>query len=93
VTPELLRRIGEALYGPRWGAADFQADIGGGERKIRRWVSGKESIPSYVGPELLVLCKRLAAELFEIIKELEALPPDRGPPSRIDPVSDEADED
>ena len=73
MTPEQFARIGAALYGPQWGAPDFSADLGVSERRVRRWISGKEPIPISLAPELIELCTRLRSELDEIVRGLEAL--------------------
>ena len=44
---ELLRRIGEKLYGPRW-QTDLSNAIGVNDRSMRRWVSGEDRIPEGV---------------------------------------------
>ena len=44
---ELLRRIGENLYGPRW-QTDLSNALGVNDRSMRRWVSGEDRIPEGV---------------------------------------------
>ena len=44
---ELLRRIGEKLYGSRW-QTDLSNAIGVNDRSMRRWVSGEDRIPDGV---------------------------------------------
>lgn len=39
MTPELLRQIGEALYGPNW-QAPLARDLGVRDQTVRRWRAG-----------------------------------------------------
>jgi len=41
---DLLRDIGEQLYGPRW-QTDLSRAIEVSDRTMRRWVSGEDSVP------------------------------------------------
>jgi len=77
MTPELLKRIGETLYGPRWGSADFEVDLNVAERTIRRWLNGTAPIPVSIVPELIALCERLGGNLGRIIEELDLMDPRR----------------
>jgi predicted transcriptional regulator len=56
MTPELLRRAGEALYGPQWRRA-IAADLGITDRTIRRWIAGSFPIPAAVALELANICR------------------------------------
>ena len=40
-TPELLRAIGEALFGPRW-QTDLAHHLDVNDRTVRRWLSGQD---------------------------------------------------
>ena len=44
---ELLRRIGESLYGSRW-QTDLSNAISVSDRSMRRWLSGQDQIPEGV---------------------------------------------
>jgi hypothetical protein len=53
MTPDLLRRIGEALHGEHW-QAPLARRLGVAERSMRYWLAGRE-IPEGVRDELVVL--------------------------------------
>jgi hypothetical protein len=44
MTNNLLRTIGEQLYGPRW-QTDLSRDISVSDRTMRRWTSGEDDVP------------------------------------------------
>src|ERR1700730_4441841 len=41
---ELLKRVGESVYGQQW-QAPLARDLGVNERSMRRWVAGTDEIP------------------------------------------------
>jgi hypothetical protein len=48
MTPaDLLRAVGEALYGQRW-VSDMAASTGYGERMIRFWAAGEREPPESI---------------------------------------------
>jgi hypothetical protein len=69
MSSRLLKRCGEALYGPRW-QSDISRDLGVSDRTIRRWASGSDDVPPGAYLDLLRLCQERAAELEEVIDQL-----------------------
>ena len=59
ITPALLRRAGEALYGPAF-AAPLSARLGVRRDTLRRWLNGREAVPSGAAHDLcmVALCRR-----------------------------------
>lgn len=49
---DLLRLVGEALYGERW-QAPIAADLGVSDRAVRYWISSANPCPDDVGMRLL----------------------------------------
>jgi hypothetical protein len=64
----LLKRCGEALYGPRW-QSDLARDLDVSDRTVRRWVAGDE-VPEGVYLDLRRLCSERAVEISELIATL-----------------------
>mgnify|MGYP001258084370 CR=1 FL=1 len=64
----LLRRCGEALYGPRW-QTDLSRDLGVSDRTMRRWVAGVDDIPGGVYADLSRLMLERAQTLDELAEE------------------------
>lgn len=54
MSPDTLRIVGEALYGPRW-QSEMARDLDVADRTVRRWLSG-DAIPPGVGLDLLRVC-------------------------------------
>lgn len=52
--PDLLRLVGELLYGPPW-YHELMGRLGVNERTFRRWLKGDAAIPVGVWGELLAL--------------------------------------
>lgn len=69
MSSRLLKRCGEALYGPRW-QSDLARDLMVSDRTVRRWVDGSIDVPDGVYLELLGLCNERAAELDDLIAVL-----------------------
>ena len=69
MSPNLIRRCGEALYGPLWHNA-LARDLDISDRTLRRWMSGANDVPEGVLGELRELVRRRRAELTEIIRML-----------------------
>lgn len=65
----LLKRCGEALYGPRW-QADLARDLSVSDRTVRRWVAESHEVPDGVYVDLRRLCSERAAGLKDLIGEL-----------------------
>jgi hypothetical protein len=69
MTPDLLRRVGQALYGQDWKTALARAlDVN--ERSVRRWDDGASPIPGGVRGELLQLVGKRGGELIELQRDL-----------------------
>ena len=61
-TPELLRKFGEALFGPRW-QTDLAHELGVAARSVRRWLSGQDEPKLRVWADLEhLLDERIAAQ-------------------------------
>lgn len=69
MSSRLLKRCGEALYGPRW-QSELARDLKVADRTVRRWVDGSSDVPDGVYLELLGLCNARAAELDDLIAVL-----------------------
>ena len=48
MSKELLKRVGEFIYGEQW-QAPLARDLGVSERSMRRWVAGTDEIPVAFG--------------------------------------------
>ena len=62
MTPDTLRIIGAALYGPRW-QTDLARALDVSDRHMRRWVSGAAPIPEGVRADLLALIGKRRGDL------------------------------
>jgi hypothetical protein len=72
MTPDMLRGIGEAIYGPEWQRALARA-LGPrhpdgpreslDDRLVRRWASGDRSVPSWVPDALAEMLVEEAGEM------------------------------
>lgn len=71
MTPNDLRRIGEAFYGPRWQTS-LAVALGVADRTVRSWLSGRRSLPVGLATDLARLGKLREAE---IQAATAALPP------------------
>ena len=69
ITPDLLRTIGEALYGPRW-QTDLARDLAVSDRTVRRWVAGTDALPAGVAADLARLCEERARILCKLRSHL-----------------------
>jgi hypothetical protein len=69
MSSRLLKRVGEALYGPRW-QSEVARDLEVSDRTVRRWVDGSYDVPDGVYLDLLALCQERAAELDELVEIL-----------------------
>jgi hypothetical protein len=70
ITPDLLRRVGEALYGERWQSA-LAADLNIADRSMRYWLAGRSPIPPAVRDEVRGLLQANQAEIGALLRELE----------------------
>lgn len=69
----LLRRVGEALYGPRWQGA-LAGALGVSDRTMRRWASGADDPPAGVYTDLAGVIANRSAELDALVQECCAAP-------------------
>lgn len=54
---DLLRLVGEALYGERW-QAPIACDLGVSDRAVRYWLSAATRLPEDLGTRLLAIVIR-----------------------------------
>ena len=79
MTRDLLRAVGEALYGPRW-QRELAAALGVHERTMRRWVADQTRPPDGVIDDLRALLRarrRLLAETLRALPLSRAASPPR----------------
>ena len=67
MTPELLRRAGEALYGPRW-QSELARDLDISDRSMRTWA--KSGAPESATAEIIVLLEKRTADIAELVAEI-----------------------
>ena len=69
MTPELLRKVGRALYGRVYKRA-LSEDLGINERTVRRWLKGEFNMPPDVSDKCRKLVIARIATLWNLRKEL-----------------------
>lgn len=69
---ELLRAVGEALYGSRW-QHELAAALDVNERTVRRWVSGATPVPAFLASALFRLVLDRTATLDELLDQLRPI--------------------
>lgn len=69
MTPTLLCKAGEALYGARW-QSDLARDLGVADRTMRRWAAGEFSIPDAVSGELRGILKAKGIAMAAVRRKL-----------------------
>ena len=67
MTPDQLRTIGVALYGPRYKDAMVR-DLRVSRRTLDRWLAGSFAIPDNIGAELAVICRAQFNDIDENTK-------------------------
>jgi hypothetical protein len=75
MSKQLLKTVGEFIYGEEW-QAPLSRDLGVNERSMRRWVSGTDGIPSGVWYELankLEIWHRALGNLVRAVKQTSEL--------------------
>lgn len=77
MNPDLLRAVGEALYGPQW-QSELARDLAVADRTMRRWVAGEFNMPEAVPGEILRLCEERGAQLAALAKRLRRIGADKG---------------
>ena len=70
MNPELLEKIGVALYGLRW-QADLARDLGVAPRSMQRWLTGDRGMPD-LRQELIDLIKQRSSDLDHLLNELKS---------------------
>lgn len=68
---ELLRLVGEALYGERW-QAPIAVDLGVSDRAVRYWLSRSTPCPDDTGIRLLEIVKRKGEALAELEEQVRS---------------------
>lgn len=69
MTPDLLRDVGLALYGPLWQSA-IARDLKVADRTVRRWAAADVPIPDGLCDELKELLRHRRSVLSAIIWKL-----------------------
>ena len=69
ITPDMLARIGEALYGSLWQNA-MARDLEISERSVRYFLSGERPIHEGIVADLLRLVEDREIDLHDLAKEL-----------------------
>jgi hypothetical protein len=77
MSSRLLKRCGEALYGPRW-QSELARDLDVSDRTVRRWVAGSDDVPDGVYVDLHRLITERADDLDELLKLLPRAAKPRG---------------
>lgn len=72
MTPNLLRRVGEALFGERWQSS-LARDLAVSDRTMRRWAAGDVPIPHAVAVDLVAVLVSREAERNAVWQEVIAL--------------------
>lgn len=62
MSPDQLRAVGTALYGPRFQRL-LSTDLGIAERTMRRWLAGAFAVPDDVGARIKAIAKERIAAL------------------------------
>ena len=64
---ELIRAVGEHLWGSRW-QTDMAIALGVNDRTVRRWASGAQVPQPGIWAELIPIIRRRRVELSELLK-------------------------
>ena len=70
MTPDLLRRAGEALYGAGQWQAHLARQLGVSDRTMRRWVAGTFQVPPGVADQIVWFCKKRGGALADVAAEI-----------------------
>jgi hypothetical protein len=70
IAPELLWRVGEALWGVQW-MSRLATEFDIAPRKVRRWAGGNGRMPDALRPQLVELMRQHGDELAGLVGELE----------------------
>lgn len=69
MSKELLKRIGEVLYGEQW-QAPLARDVGVGDRSLRRWAAGTDEVPKGVWRDIGFRLESLRGDLDYLLGEV-----------------------
>jgi hypothetical protein len=70
MSKELLKRVGEFLYGDQW-QAPLARDMSVGERSLRRWLAGTDKIPNGVWRDLGFRLESINGDLQYLLTEVK----------------------
>lgn len=70
MTPPLICRVGEALYGPHW-VRPLASALGVSERTMRYWHDGTREPPPGVWKEIAGLCRAQGKRLTRLAETLD----------------------
>ena len=68
MTPDMLRLIGEALFGPRW-QADVGRLVGRTRGQVNAWAAGREPVPPDVPGRLRVALEARALAIADALRD------------------------
>ena len=70
MTARLLKRVGEAIYGPLW-QSEMARSLLVNDRTVRRWVVGESPIPEGVWGDLMEQAVERAERLSQAVADLQ----------------------
>lgn len=73
ITPALLGRVGEALYGPRW-QSELARVFAVNDRTVRRWVSGDSPVPPGIIGQLVEQLEDRQDAVADLLEQIRRLP-------------------
>lgn len=73
ITPDILKTVGNALYGTQWQTDLAKALNLSSTRRLRAWIAGERNIPQAIRGELIELLLQNSKETKEIAKKLKNL--------------------
>jgi hypothetical protein len=72
MSKELLRQIGELVFGAEW-QAPLARDLDVAERTMRRWASGSDNVPTGVWRDILIRLERLQALVQQLMAQVRKM--------------------
>lgn len=88
IDQQLIREVGEALYGPRW-QSELARDLGMSGRHMRRLAAGTAVLTPGMMADMLLIAEERAQAIDEVIEHLRRLakltPVSASAPSRSTP--------
>ena len=70
LTPDHLRRAGEALYGRTWQSA-LASDLGINSRRVREWLAGERRPSAGVWSDIKALLRQRGDEALAVLVALD----------------------